>query len=59
MNIKQKDPILCESDIVIRVKNGVAVISGMACSINEKSEAEKAAKSISGVFQVYNLVKAG
>ena len=51
------DRITCTPDIAIRVKNGTAIISGTACSPDEKLRAESAVNAIGGVSKVYNLVK--
>lgn len=44
-------------DIAIRVKNGVAIITGTAGSLAEKHLAEKAAYTMVNADDVYNLVK--
>ena len=47
----------CNSEIAIRVKNGTAIISGFACSSDEKTQAEAAVHSMLGVSTVFNLIK--
>lgn len=51
--------IQCRPDIAIRVKNGIAIMSGTVCSLAEKMRAEEAVYSMFGVMQVHNLVKTG
>ncbi len=49
--------ISCSPDIAIRVKNGTAVISGTACTIEEVVQAENAVNLMSGIDRVFNMVK--
>ena len=44
------------TDIVIRIKNGVAVLTGQAGSREEKRAAAMAASRVAGVDQVYDLM---
>jgi len=48
------DPDLDATDIAVAVKNGVVTLSGFVRSYNEKWEAERAAKRVSGVLGVAN-----
>lgn len=49
--------IACNPNIAIRIKNGTAVLSGWACSDEQKLQAEKAIKRVAGIDQVFNMVK--
>ncbi len=46
-----------QPDFAIRVKNGVAVITGTAATITEKMRAEAVVSELSDVTQVHNLLK--
>lgn len=45
------------SDIAIRVKNGIAIITGTAATIAEKMRAEEAVYAMADVVHVHNLMK--
>ena len=45
------------TELEIQVKNGTAILSGKACSLEEIVQAENAVTSMSGVDRVFNLVK--
>lgn len=44
-------------DIAIRIKNGVAIITGTANTLAEKAQAERAAHTMVKASHVHNLVK--
>src|SRR5918994_2339756 len=48
------DPDIDATDIAVAVKNGVVTLSGFVKSYNDKWEAERAAKRVSGVLGVAN-----
>ena len=43
--------------IVIQIKNGVAILTGQACSVEERDHAESIVGQVCGVDKVYNLLK--
>jgi len=50
----QWDPEIDPTDIAVAVKNGVVTLTGFVKSYNDKLEAERAAKRVSGVLGVAN-----
>ncbi len=53
----QGDRLLRSTELEIQVKNGTAILSGTACSVEEIIQAENAVTSMSGVDRVFNRVK--
>jgi len=43
--------------IVIQIKNGVAILTGQASSVEERDHAESIVGQVCGVDKVYNLLK--
>ena len=53
----ESDRLMRSTELEIQVKNGTAILSGKACSLEEIVQAENAVTSMSGVDRVFNLVK--
>ncbi len=48
--------ISCSSDIAVHIKNRTAVITGIACTTDEITQAETAVNSLPNIERVFNLV---
>ena len=51
------DNLFRTTELEIHVKNGTAIMSGTASSVEEVLQAENAVNSMSGVERVFNMVK--
>ena len=55
-NSTTEQGLTCSSDIAFQVKNGTAIVFGIACSNEDIVQAENAVNSMSGINHVFNLM---